>query len=233
MGYTGMKQNYSFLFQSMSGSSNLNFLSDYMSIKNGSYGKLMKAYYGKGSKEAASIVDEKKKTLSTSKDSAETLKQIQTASESLKSSADQLTNTGKDSVFSKSQDEIYKAVDSFVTNYNKLIEGSAKSASDSITKRVDTLKNMTESNQKLLSQAGITIGKDDTLTLDKDAFAKADANTVKTLFSGSYSYASRVSSQSSFIDFAATQEAAKANTYTTKGTYSNTYASGNIFNSYF
>ena len=109
MGYTGMKQNYSFLFQSMSGNSNLNFLSDYMSIKNGSYGKLMKAYYGKGnkiSKEAASIVDEKKKTLSTSKDSAETLKQIQTASESLKSSADQLTNTGKDSVFSKSQDEI-------------------------------------------------------------------------------------------------------------------------------
>ena len=68
MGYTGMKQNYSFLFQSMSGNSNLNFLSDYMSIKNGSYGKLMKAYYGKGnkiSKEAASIVDEKKKTLST------------------------------------------------------------------------------------------------------------------------------------------------------------------------
>ena len=152
---------------------------------------------------------------------------------SLKSSADQLPYTGKDSVFSKSQDEIYKAVDSFVTNYNKLIEGSAKSASDSITKRVDTLKNMTESNQKLLGQAGITIGKDDTLTLDKDAFAKADANTVKTLFSGSYSYASRVSSQSSFIDFAATQEAAKANTYTTKGTYSNTYASGNIFNSYF
>ena len=236
MGYTGVKQNYSFLFQSMSGNSNLNFLSDYMSIKNGSYGKLMKAYYGKDSKlssEAASIADEKKKTLSTSKDSAETLKQIQTSSESLKSSADQLTNTGKDSVFSKGQDEIYKAVDSFVTNYNKLIEGSAKSASDSITKRVDTLKNMTESNQKLLSQAGITIGKDDTLTLDRDAFAKADANTVKTLFSGSYSYASRVSSQSSFIDFAATQEAAKANTYTTKGTYSNTYASGNIFNSYF
>ncbi len=135
MGYTGVKQNYSYLFQSMSGNSNLNFLSDYMSIKNGSYGKLMKAYYGKDSKiskEAASIVDEKKKTLSTSKDSAETLNEIQTASESWKSSAAQLTNTGKD----------------------------------------------------------------DTPTIDKDAFAKA-------------------------------------NTYTTKGTYSDTYSSGNIFNSYF
>ncbi|MDE6128369.1 MAG: hypothetical protein K2G16_04160, partial [Lachnospiraceae bacterium] len=41
-------QNYSYLFQSASGGSlgNLNFISDYASIKNGSYGKLMKAYYG-------------------------------------------------------------------------------------------------------------------------------------------------------------------------------------------
>ena len=43
------KQDYSYLFQSLSTSSgsglgNLNFLSDYASIKNGSYGKLMKAY---------------------------------------------------------------------------------------------------------------------------------------------------------------------------------------------
>ena len=41
MGASGMKQNYSYLFQSISGNSNLNFLSDYASIKNGSYGKLI------------------------------------------------------------------------------------------------------------------------------------------------------------------------------------------------
>ena len=45
------KQDYSYLFQSMSSSSggmgNLNFLSDYASIRNGSYGKLLKTYYNK------------------------------------------------------------------------------------------------------------------------------------------------------------------------------------------
>ena len=44
-----MNQDYSQLFQSLSsggGMGNLNFLSDYASIKNGSYAKLMKTYYG-------------------------------------------------------------------------------------------------------------------------------------------------------------------------------------------
>ena len=50
--------NYSYLFQSASGGSlgNLNFISDYASIKNGSYGKLMKAYYGAGQSSRPSLV---------------------------------------------------------------------------------------------------------------------------------------------------------------------------------
>ena len=50
VGNTG--SDYSYLFQGLSSSGgglgNLNFLSDYASIKNGSYSKLMKAYYGMG-----------------------------------------------------------------------------------------------------------------------------------------------------------------------------------------
>lgn len=239
MGYTGVKTDYSYLFQSLSGeNSNLNFLSDYASIKNGSYGKLMKAYYAKDSKiskEASSIVQSKqnKQNLSVSKDSTETLEKVQSSAESLKSSADRLTQTGKDSVFNKEQSEIYSAVNSFVSDYNKLITEADSASSDSITKRADTMKFLTQTNQKLLSQVGITIGEDDTLSLDKDTFDKADTNTVKTLFNGNHSYASRVSSQSSFIESAVKQEAAKANTYTGSGTYSNAYNSGNLFNSYF
>lgn len=236
MGYTGVKTDYSYLFQSLSGgSSNLNFLSEYASIKNGSYGKLMKAYYAKdttASSEVTSIV-QSKQNLSVSKDSTETLEKVQSSAESLKSSSDKLTATGKDSVFNKEQSEIYDAVNSFVSDYNKLITEADSASSDSITKRADTMKFLTQTNQKLLSQVGITIGEDDTLSLDKDTFDKADANTVKTLFNGNHSYASRVSSQSSFIESAVKQEAAKANTYTGSGTYSNAYNSGNLFNSYF
>ena len=48
-----MKNDYSYLFQSMNTSANSgmsgmsSILSDYSSIKNGSYGKLLKAYYAK------------------------------------------------------------------------------------------------------------------------------------------------------------------------------------------
>ena len=45
------KTNYSFLFSGLSSSASNalsgNWLADYASIKNGSYGKLMKAYYAK------------------------------------------------------------------------------------------------------------------------------------------------------------------------------------------
>ena len=47
------KTNYSFLFSGLSSSASNalsgNWLADYASIKNGSYGKLMKAYYAKDS----------------------------------------------------------------------------------------------------------------------------------------------------------------------------------------
>ena len=44
-----MSQGYSQLFQGLSsgsGSGSTNFLADYASLKSGSYGRLMKAYYG-------------------------------------------------------------------------------------------------------------------------------------------------------------------------------------------
>ena len=55
------RQDYSYLFQGLSGGSmgNLNFLSDYASIRNGSYGKLMKAYYGTGQTSSTSSRDRK------------------------------------------------------------------------------------------------------------------------------------------------------------------------------
>ena len=98
----GSNRDCSYLFQSLSSSSggmgNLNFLSDYASIKNGSYGRLMKAYYGRGqdsTTEAASkkssattVLDrilEEKKNPKVSKDvqkaNASSLKWVMPASE--------------------------------------------------------------------------------------------------------------------------------------------------------
>lgn len=235
------KTNYSFLFGSLGSSNgkgslgNLNFLSDYASIKNGSYGKLMKAYYAKdiSGKEVSSVTD-KKKTASTSVDSTEALANVQKATDSLKDSADALLNTDKNSVFGdKLTDDTYKAVSKFVKDYNASLSATDKVNSTSILNRTLNMTSITADNEDALAKAGITVNKDNSLSIDKDTFMKADAGSVKSLFNGIGSYAYRVSAQSSFINFAADNEAAKANTYNVTGKYNNPYSTGNIFNSFF
>lgn len=254
------KQDYSYLFGSLgsSGSSmgNLNFLSDYASIKNGSYFKLMKAYYSEGStsKQASSIVNSKKNNMSgnsVSADSNKTLAKVQSSTDKLKESADALLATGKDSLFAEKEittvdddgnkkttkgydkDAIYSAVSDFVKNYNSVLDASDDVNSTSILNRTASMVSATAANEKLLSSIGVTIGKDNSLSVDKETFMDADMTTVKSLFNGNYSYGYRVSAQASMINFAADNEAAKSGTYSGNGSYTNNYTSGNIFNSIF
>jgi hypothetical protein len=251
-----MKQNYSFLFQGMASSGggslgNLNFLSDYASIKNGSYGKLMKAYYGKvgGSKEVSSIAENSinKKSTSTAKDSVKTLSEIEKAADNLKNSADALLKTGSKSVFNKVEVEntdkngvtttskeydtnaIYKSVSSFVNDYNKLIKQAGDAESTNIQHKTNSMIGATKANETLLSKVGITVNSDNTLSLDEKTFKASNMDTVKSLFNGNFSYGYRVSAQASLIDFAAGSEASKANTYNMKGSYNSAYNSGSLY----
>lgn len=249
------RNDYSYLFSSLgtssgSSASNLNFLSDYASIKNGSYYKLMKAYYNETGN-AKDVVSKTKANTSTSKDSTETLAAIQKSTDALKESADALLVSGNKSVFAQkeitSKDEngvattskgydtaaIYKAVNQFVKDYNSVVEATAESNTGSIANRSLSLVTAVASNEKLLGKIGITVNEDYTLTINEDAFKKSDMNTVKNLFSGNSSLAYRTSAQASLINFAADNEASKANTYNFNGSYSNNYNSGNLFNTFF
>lgn len=231
------KQNYSYLFQglgSSTGSTNLNFLSDYMSIKNGSYGKLLKAYYNPGhSKEVASLANAKV-TKDTSEDTKK-LAEVQSTTDKLKDSADALLATGSQAVFKedKMTDEDYKAVESFVKDYNSVVSAAGKTDSSSINQRTTNMVYASATNSKLLAKVGITITEDNTLSIDKDSFMKADVSTAKSLFQGNGSYGYRVSAQASMINFAADSEAGKAGTYTANGRYGNNYNTGNLLNLYF
>lgn len=234
------KTDYSFLFQGLSSSrggsaSNLNFLADYASIKNGSYAKLMKAYYGQNtSKEVSSLAD-KKNTSSAASDKVKNLAEVQSATDTLKESADALLQTGKNTVFKEDSitDKTYKAVSEFVDSYNAVVSASKNVNSASILSRTGNLTTATSANKSTLEKIGITIGTDNTLSLDKDLFMKAELSTVKSLFNGTGSYAYRVSAQASLINFAADNEAIKANTYNFNGTYGKNYNAGSIFNSFF
>ena len=237
------KNDYSFLFgglgsSSGSSASNLNFLSDYTAIKNGSYGKLMKAYYSPEPRKEISSLAQNKKTstnTSTAADDTKTLAEVQSTTDSLKESADALLAKNKNSLFKDGEvnDALYSAVSKFVDGYNSVLKASNDVNSSSILNRTQGLTSATSANKSMLEKIGITINKDNSLSLDKDTFMKADFNTVKNVFNGNGSYGYRVSAQASFINFAADNEAAKANTYTNNGTYGNAYNSGNIFNSFF
>lgn len=249
------KQDVSFLLSSLgSGAANVagsNFLGDYASIKNGSYAKLMKAYYAKDSSDSVkSLAKDTTKNKAVTSEEAKALTKVQSTTDALKESADALLVKGSKSVFEKKDvtktdangvetttkeydtESIYKAVNSFVTSYNQVINAVDKVDTGSIINRASSMVNHSIANLKMLNKIGISINADSTLSLDKDTFMKSDMSKVQVLFQGTGSYGYQVSAQASMMNFAADNAASKASTYTGNGTYNN-YSTGNLFNRYF
>ena len=207
-----------------------NFLADYASIKNGSYGKLMKAYYAKNKTDVSSTARKtatyKPNPAKKSKDSAETLTKIKKDADNLKASADTLLKTGEGSLFEgNDRDALYKAVSSFVDNYNSVLDSAGKSDTATIQHRASMMASATQANKNLLAKVGITLN-DNRLSIDKEAFEAADLHSIKSLFNDNYSYANRISSYSSYISNKAGAEGASTtNTTTNKVTTGSTNTS--------
>jgi hypothetical protein len=258
------KNDYSYLFSSLSTSSSSSssglssFLSDYASIKNGSYGKLMKAYYTENASDevksvasgSTSSTSTASSTSSLSKAETKAYTEVQSTTDDLKESADTLLATGTKSLFNKKDitttDEngvestekgydtsaIYSAVSSFVKDYNSVINASASVDNTSISNRVTNMENTTSINSKSLKELGITINDDKTLSIDKDTFMAADMDKAKSLFNGAGSYAYSVSASASMINYNADYALTKADTYTTSGSYSSAFSAGNLYSIY-
>lgn len=252
------RTDYSFLFSNLSnsasrtsGNSMSTFLMDYASIKNGSYGKLMKAYYNETGNDAAHKLAGSTNKTTLSKADKTALAKVQSATDALKESADVMLERGSKSVFALKDitttdengvettakgydaDAIYKAVNDFVTDYNSVINAVNDSKNETLVNKATSLANSTYSNINLLNKIGITMNDDSTLSIDKAAFIKADMDTAKTLFNGNGSYGYRASAQASLVNFAADRAASRNSTYTVSGTLNNAYSSGNLFDSLF
>ena len=221
------RNNYSNLFSSIfSTSSNgggmNNFLADYASIKNGSYGKLMKAYYARNKEDVSSTARKtatyKPNEAKKSVDSAETLTKIKKNADDLKAATDTLQKTGTDSVFeSGDKDALFNAVSSFVNNYNAALDSAGMSDTSTIQHRASMMVNATQANKNLLEKIGITINGN-RLSIDEETFRSADVNTVKSLFNDNYSYGNRIGSYASYISNKATAEGASATSSTSSST---------------
>ena len=198
-------------------------LSDYAAIKNGSYGKLLKAYYAKQDAEKAA----------TAGDSVHKSTLMKTGADALKKSADALNNdelwekkkikkkdeaTGEEiEVEDYDWEAITKAVKSFVEDYNDVVEKAGNSDSKAVLRNAVWMTGMTGATAKTLSKIGITVGKDNKLELDEETLKESDIGTLKVLFNGYNSFADKVSVKANSISNAA---AGSIGTYKSNGKYS-------------
>ena len=217
---------YPYLFGStQAGSANGSFsLADYASIKNGSYGKLLKAYYAKqDADKAGSGIDSVQKST-----------MIKSGVDALKKSADALNNeslwekkkmkkkdekTGEEKeVDDYDWEAITKAVNSFVENYNDVIEQAGDSNEKDVLRNAVWMTGIVESNENMLAKIGITIGKGNKLELDEETLKEKDINTLKNFFAGYNSFADKISMKANSISNAA---ARSCGTYKSNGAYNN------------
>lgn len=223
-------------------------LSEYASIRSGSYGKLMRSYFSMDSTKGTSKSDDSTKntiedlatTTSTSKDSTKTLAAIESDAKELTDSAKALYTRSNNKVFTKDSggsydtDKIYKAVKRFADDYNFMLDTAGKSSTNRISRSVSSMKNETSYNEKPLKEIGITVDeKTGRLSVDETTFKSADTEKIKNLFNGTGSYAYSVATKAAMTESYAKSEAAKSNTYTKNGTYNYNYNSGNIFTDMF
>lgn len=203
-------------------------LSDYASLKNGSYSKMMKAYYEKLDAEKAS----------SKGDTPQKLTLIKSGADALKKSADALNDsslwetkkikkkdeeTGEETeVEDYDWDAITKAVKTFIGDYNSLVEHLGSSDTKNLLRNAAWMTNITDKTQNLLSKIGISVGGGNKLKLDEEALKKADVTTLKSLFTGYGSFSDKIAQKAQNIS----QEAANAASrtkgiiYTKNGAYS-------------
>ena len=216
----GMNQDYSYLFQglSSSGSSygNLNFLSDYAAIKNGSYGRLMKTYYGSASSSSSTSYGTRTNTnnvldkIFEEKRNPTVSKEAQEANSNLTSGIASLKNTvatlQKDSTYTASKDgtsaadKVVSAIKNYVSQYNDVVNTAKNSTLTSKTSHVAGMMKSSEANAEKLAEIGITVNRDGTLQLNESKLKSADISKVQELFSKDdvTSYGSTVMSRLGF-----------------------------------
>lgn len=232
---TAMFNNMSAANTSSSSAGEFN-LADYSSIKNGTYKKVLNAYYAQNAKK-------------TTTDTEKSLSQLKLSADSLKESAEALSEsstlfekklmkkkdekTGEEvEVMDYDREAIAKAVNSFVKDYNSFLDAAGKSDTKGVLQKTLWMTNMTKKNANLLGDVGIKIGKGNKLEVDEKALGEANIITLKNLFSGPNSFADKVARKGGQISNEAAGAIAKMmKTYSSNGTIPKVEASGNFYDS--
>ncbi len=214
-------------------------LSDHYMIKNGTYKKLMKAYYATENAEDA----EDGTSTEDTRDDKTSLLGVKANAASLNNSLEDLRSsslyeaTGENEKGDKTydRDKILKNVKSFVEDYNDYIKSSSKLDNESILRKSLKMTKLTSVNSELLSQVGIEVGGDNTLKLDEDKLKEAHVTTLNTLFAGVGSYGDQIQNtarQSYLQANSLAYNSSHASSYTYNGGYAMLGTTNGVLNRY-
>lgn len=227
---------YKSMFGSMNKSSNGidSLLTDYASIKSGSYGKLLKAYYAK-----QNSVSDTSDTTSTDKTKEDSVKKNELSR--YKGNAEDLSKAAqalyKDStLFEKidvtvtdeqgnetvvkdyDRDKINSRIKDFAESYNAMMKEAKSSDDKAIQYAVNNTQKKTDSNKNMLDRIGITVGSDGMLTVDDDKLQDAEMSDIQILFSGIGSYAYGIDSNAASVSNYVSGKISDSSLYTSKAT---------------
>ena len=181
---------------------------EFSSIRSGSYGKLLSAYYDKmGRDEATEAIQKETANRQLVGGNASTLK----------SAAKNLSKMD----FSKATDEeSLKAAKEFVSAYNSVIDTADDVNSKGILRNAVWMTNIMKKSAGLLGELGITIGENNQLTLDETKWTQASKTTKASLFNGRQGLAEKMIYKASQMTNASAEKASyTASAYKDNGDY--------------
>ena len=212
-------------------------LSDYASIKNGSYRKLANHYYGKS--QSRSAIESQKQE--EAKKKIEYNSTFNSAS-ALSSSLAKLTNDRdilRNKIITKDAEGIEKEdynrqkiaslVKGFTESYNSMIKNGGDSSNNTVVRNTYNMVNQTAVYEGALNRVGITINNDNTLTIDEDTLNKADITSLQGLFDGNHSYATLIQNKADNIQREMVNQLNNVNGYTARAQYNAMIENGNLF----
>ncbi len=235
---SGVNDFYNSIFgTSSSGSKESNFsLSDHYMIKNGTYKKLMKAYYATEETDTEGNAEEEAEAKTSLLGVKANAASLNNSLEDLrKSSLYESTGVDEEGNKTYNREKILESVKSFVEDYNDYIKSSSKLDNESILRKSLKMTKLTSVNSKLLSEVGIEIGENNTLSINESKLNEAHITTLTSLFQGEFSYGDQIQDASRQSYLQANSLAYNSNSgssYTYNGGYATLGTTNGVLNRY-
>lgn len=176
-----------------------NLLGDYYSIKNGTYLKVAKKFYaseeGKNVKFGTTAEIDEKQTELIKNDAEAVLGSLSKLMNSSLYKKVETTDESGNKILDYDRKGIMDNLKAFVEDYNELIKNTAEGNDNRTLKNSVRLVNQAKVYEGALSSIGISIKSNNTLEINEESFDKANMTDVKSLFTGSVSFAKNIQSK--------------------------------------